>query len=90
MTTYTFEIYKTDRRLKEGRKMVRAVDMDLEPRILDRMLESYRKSFPKNKGFDVKVQETYTTKKTIFGKEYQERYDTPMCCSPASERFWTM
>ena len=35
--------------------------------------------------------ETYVTKTNLMGgKEFTERYDTPIYCSPSSESYWSM
>ena len=41
--------------------------------------------------FVVEVFETFVTRQNLIGgKEFQERYDTPYFCSPASESYWSM
>ena len=87
LTEYTLEIYKTDRRTKEGRRLV--VKQDFAPSTRDyieTVVEQKRKL-----GFIVELFETYVTRKNLMGgKEYQERYDTPRYCSPSSECYWSM
>ena len=84
---YTLEIYKSDRRTKEGRRLV--AKQDFAP-----STDAYIKSVADNKrklGFIVEVFATYvTTRNLMTKKEFQERYDTPYYCSPASESFWSM
>ena len=37
------------------------------------------------------VHETYVTRVNLMsGKEFKERYDTPIFCSPAFESYWSM
>jgi len=84
---YTLEIYKTDRRTKEGVRLVEKIDFD--PVTKD-YIESVAKS-NRERGLIVNVFETYVTKKNLIGgKEFQERYDTPYYCSPSSESYWSM
>ena len=87
LTEYTLEIYKADRRTKEGRRLV--VKQDFAPSTRDyieNVVEQKRKL-----GFIVELFETYVTRKNLMGgKEYQERYDTPRFCSPSSEAYWSM
>jgi hypothetical protein len=84
---YTLEIYKTDRRTKEGRRLV--AKQDFAP-----VTEDYINAVVNAKiklGFIVEVFETFVTKTNLIGgKEFQERYDTPHFCSPASESYWSM
>lgn len=87
---YTLEIYKSDKRTKEGRRLY--AKQDFAP-----STEAYIKAVAESKrklGFMVEVFETYVTKKTLdvgYGsREFQERYDTPYYCSPSSESYWSM
>ena len=84
---YTLEIYKTDRRTKEGVRLVEKIDFDpVTKDYIESVAESNRE-----RGFIVNVFETYVTKKNLIGgKEFQERYDTPYYCSPSSESYWSM
>ena len=87
LTEYTLEIYKTDRRTKEGRRLVAKEDFAPSTRdYIETVVEQKRKL-----GFIVEMFETYVTRKNLMGgKEYQERYDTPRYCSPSSESYWSM
>lgn len=87
LTEYTLEIYKQDKRTKEGRRLY--TKQDFAPSTKDyisAVAESKRKL-----GFIVEVFETYVTRKnTMSGRDFQERYDTPYFCSPSSESYWSM
>jgi hypothetical protein len=86
LTEYTLEIYKTDRRTKEGRRLVKV--LDFAP-----CTEDYIQTVAEAKrelGFDAEVFETYVSRKSAMdGREFQERYDTPYYCSPRSETYWS-
>jgi hypothetical protein len=87
LVEYTLEIYKTDKRTKEGKRLV--VKQDFAPSTKDyinAVADGKRKL-----GFIVEVFETFITRKNMMsGKEFQERYDTPYFCSPSSESYWSM
>ena len=87
LTEYTLEIYKADKRTKEGRRLVAKQDFAPSTRdYIETVVEQKRKL-----GFIVELFETYVTRKNLMGgKEYQERYDTPRYCSPSSESYWSM
>jgi hypothetical protein len=87
MTNYTFEVYKIDRRTKEGSVLVRTFDLDLEDK---QIAENMARDFSgKIKGIFVKVFQTYVTRTNLqSGLEFQERYDTPYFCSPSSDAYW--
>ena len=84
---YTLEIYKADKRTKEGRRLVAKQDFAPSTKdYIETVAEAKRKL-----GFVVYVYETYVTRKNYMGgKEFKERYDTPYFCSPSSESFWSM
>ena len=86
---YTVEIYKLDKRTKKGERLVSKTDYDVtEQSMLEHTVKhTYRAS----QGFRYEIHETYVTKTNLMGgKEFQERYDTPYYCSPASESYWSM
>ena len=87
LVEYTLEIYKKDKRTKEGRRLY--AKQDFAPSTKDyisTVAEAKRKL-----GFIVEVFETFVTRKNMMGgKEFQERYDTPYYCSPSSESYWSM
>jgi hypothetical protein len=87
LTAYTLEVYKSDRRIKEGQRLIEK--RDFEP-----VTQDYINSVVevlKFRGFIVEVHETFVTKRNLMGgREFTERYDTPHFCSPASESYWSM
>ena len=87
LTAYTLELYKADRRVKGGRRLVEKSDFDPVTRdYIDTVVEAKQ-----DQGFIVELHETFVTKKNLMGgKEFTERYDTPYYCSPASESYWSM
>jgi hypothetical protein len=87
LTAYTLEIYKTDRRIKEGQRLVEKRDFDPVTRdYIDTVVERLS-----GKGITIKLFETFVTKQNLMGgQEFTERYDTPHFCSPASESYWSM
>ena len=84
---YTVEIYRADRRKKEGERLVQKKDYDTDNRS---MLEHTVKT-TMQKGERYEIHETFVTKKSLMnGKEFQELSDTPYYCSPSSEAYWSM
>ena len=81
---YTVEMYKLDKRRKEGMKLVLKEDfVDVPMATLERM-------YPLRPGYVVFIKETYVERKNFMtGEVYKERYDTPWTCSPASETYWS-
>jgi hypothetical protein len=87
LTAYTLEIYKADRRIKGGYRLVEKKDFDpVTQAYIDTVAQDYM-----DRGYIVKIFETFVTKNNLMGgKEFTERYDTPHFCSPASESYWSM
>jgi hypothetical protein len=87
LTAYTVEIFKADRRIKGGQRLVEKSDFTPVTR-------DYIESFAQGKqdqGYRVDIFETYVTRVNMMGgAEYQERYDTPRFCSPSSAAYWSM
>jgi hypothetical protein len=87
LTAYTLEIYKADRRVKEGQRLIEKKDFCPVTRDYIQTVVSDKTA----QGFVVKLFETFVTRTNLMGgKEYQERYDTPCFCSPSSESYWSM
>jgi len=89
---YTLEIYKMDRRTKEGQRLVGKYDYDRKSKEdMEREISALYPTYKKRDGYLFNVVETYVTKQNLMGgKEFTERYDTPHYCSPASESYWSM
>ena len=82
---YTVEIYRLDRRTKEGRRLVRKVDL------VDVTLDQVERMYPVQARYVREIHETWVTRKNLMGgAEFRERYDTPYYCSPSSESYWSM
>ena len=83
---YTVEVYKADKRLKAGERLVKKEDCQDTDR--DDLLLIFTEAFP---GHRIEIHETYVTRTNIMsGQTFQERYDTPYFCSPSSESYWSM
>jgi hypothetical protein len=89
---FTLEIYKTDRRTKEGQRLVGKYEYDRPDRAaMDREIEALYPTYKKRDGYLFNIVETMVTRKNMMsGQEFQERYDTPYYCSPSSESYWSM
>ena len=86
---YTVEVYKKDARTKKGERLVHKSDYDTDN--LSMLEHTVKHTWQASAGFRYEIHETYVTKKNLMGgAEFQERYDTPYFCSPASESYWSM
>ena len=86
---YTVEVYKIDRRVKSGERLVKKYDV--VPHNLVVLEHDCSKEYPASKGYLYAIHETYVTRKNLISEEeFTERYDTPSFCSPSSEAYWSM
>ncbi len=90
---HTMYIYKADRRTKSGERLVStsvwrnrdAAEMKREVRELQYEL------WPASKGYRIEFLPTMVTVKSLMtGADVQIDRDTPWCCNPASESYWSM
>ena len=83
---YTVEIYRADKRIRAGERLIYKQDLDEERKVVERMAKN---SCKPNERYE--IHETYVTRTSLVGgQEFQERYDTPYYCSPSSESYWSM
>ena len=86
----TIEIYRKDKRVKGGEKLVSAEDVELNSMLTRHMLSDHIKSYIDAKE-RFEIHTTYVERRNaISGDNFWERYDTPYCCSPSSETYWSM
>lgn len=86
---YTVEVYKTDRRVKAGERLVKKTDHTSATRTDLKHL--YETTWFAKDGYRFEIHETFVVRKNLMGgAEFQERYDTPYFCSPSSESYWSM
>ena len=87
LVEYTLEIYKSDKRNKQGRRLIAKEDFAPSTKdYISTVAEGKRKL-----GFIVEVFETYVVRKNLMtGTSFSERYDTPYFCSPSCESYWSM
>lgn len=82
---WTVELYKIDRRCKEGIKLESKQDH------VGKTYAELELLYPRRPRYIVKIVETYVLRKNLMGgAEFRERYDTPYFCSPSSESYWSM
>ena len=88
---FTLEIYKIDRRVKEGQRLVGKYDYDrADKAAMEREIAALFPTYRKRDGYIFNVVETYReVTNMITGKTILERYDTPFVCSVGSESYWS-
>jgi hypothetical protein len=88
---FTLEIYKMDRRVKEGQRLVGKYDYDrADKAAMEREIAALFPTYRKRDGYIFNVVETYREVTNMMtGKTLLERYDTPFACSVGSESYWS-
>lgn len=89
---WTVAVYKTDRRCKAGERFIAKYPFSgMDRETVDRELkELSAQLYPAKDGWRFDVQERYMTVRSLMtGKEVQIEADTPWCCNPASESYWS-
>lgn len=86
-------VYKQDRRTKTGERFVsrypfRGMDRDTVEREL---LALSQQLYPQKEGWRFEVTPaTRTVKNLMTGELVEIPHDTPRCCDPSSETYWSM
>lgn len=83
---YRIEVYKTDGRYKEGERIDRIIRLD---DVTKEFAEGTARGLRQD-GYRVVVKEQWVKVKSLMtGKEVTIAADTPWCCNPASEAYWS-
>ena len=89
---FTLYVYKTDRRFKSGE---RAIETTVVPNITKTLMaktviELLNTKYPPIEGYRIEYFPTNVTVKNLMtGQSVEIDRDTPWCCNPASETFWS-
>jgi hypothetical protein len=89
---YTLYIYKADKRSKTGERLVSTtVWTGTDDEGMHRTTVEYDGIYPEKFGYRFEYfPKMKTVKNLMSGKEVQIDRDTPHCCDPSSETFWSM
>lgn len=89
---HTMYIYKKDRRTKTGERLFSTTvwrhrdEAEMKREVRELQYELYPTS-----QFRIEFVATMKTVKNLMtGKDIQIEHDTPRCCDPSSELYWTM
>jgi hypothetical protein len=89
---YTMYIYKSDRRCKTGERLVSTtVWTGRDEAGMRRECAELFGLYPAQQGYRFEYFPTMKTVKNLMtGQDVQIDRDTPWCCNPASETYWSM
>lgn len=91
MLAYTLEVYKKDRRVKSGEKLIGKYDYTNVSGnwMMDEIRDLQWRLYPRDK-YRLEFTETFVERtNAVTGEKFMERYDTPYYCSPRSETYWS-
>lgn len=88
---YTVEVYKSDKRVRGGERLLHKTDYNVSDEADLRRTMELVWGKP---GYRFEIHKTWVIRRTVdvgYGsREFEERYDTPYYCSPSSETYWSM
>jgi hypothetical protein len=89
--SYTLYIYRSDKRTKSGERVVRTqVCTDQDDAGMQNLVDQLIALYPAQSRYRFEWFPTMITVKNLMtGKDVQIDRDTPWCCNPASESFWS-
>lgn len=89
---FTLYVYKTDRRYKSGERAIRTVVVpDITKTLMEKtVVELMNSTYPSTEGYRMEYFPTMMTVKNLMtGKSVEIDRDTPWCCNPQSETYWS-
>lgn len=89
---YTMYIWKTDARTKRGERLVSTtVWTGRDEAAMERECKELAHLYPQSKGYRFEYNPAYKTVKSLMtGQDVVIAADTPRCCDPSSELYWSM
>ena len=88
MTEYSIEIYKADKRRKDGKRFIEVVEVEMEA-VEGAEIVAHQMT-QKDPKLSYKIYKTYNDVRNIMsGKIVQEHYKTPYSCSVGSETYFS-
>jgi len=86
---YTVIVFKPDARTRKGEREVLYKDYDTDN--LSMLEHTVKHTWRASQGYRYEIHKTMVKKTNLMGgAEFEERFDTPYYCSPASESYWSM
>jgi len=94
LKSYTITLYKKDARCKDGKTKIwyaDFLDQSIEQHIANlKETERLARVYMDPRKIIIESKEFRNVKNLMTGKEMQIAADTPLCCDPSSETFWSM
>lgn len=91
--SYTITLYKKDARCRDGKMTIWYSNFELNNSELAAELQKTEKiarHYMDPRKIIIEVKPFRTVTNLMTGKKLEIAADTPLCCDPSSETFWTM
>lgn len=91
--SHTMYVYKADKRTKLGERLVSVtVWKNRDDAEMAQEVRAWQNgSYPVSLGYRIECHPTMVTVQSLMtGEDVQIDRDTPWCCNPASETYWSM
>lgn len=89
--TWLMRIYKVDKRTRTGERLVGTYTFEHRTEVdMEREVQELKHLYPSSKFRFVNTPKFKTVKNLMSGKMVEIDADTPRCCDPSSETYWTM
>lgn len=88
---YTLYVYKSDKRVKEGERIVHKEDYPgYSGNAMMDEVKFLRSKYPPAKGYRMDFEDTYVQRQNLMsGAMVWERHDLPYSCRVSSECYWS-
>lgn len=89
---YSLNVYRYDRRCKSGERFIKSYEFDRrDDAAMDREVNALRGCGYWDTHYRIDYAPKYKTVKNLMsGKDVQIAANTPLCCDPSSETYWSM
>ena len=90
-TAFNVNVFKSDRRFKTGEKLKRTIYCSDADYTTKEEIENFYSYFFRAPEYRIEVSPTTKIVTNIMtGKDIEIDYNTPHCCDPSSETYWSM
>ena len=92
MIEYTLQIYKADRRTTTGDRLFTTMSVEAkDDNAMRGVVAAYFNMYSPDQGWRYEwFPSKRTVKNLMTGKNVEIDHDTPWCCNPSSETYWSM
>ena len=89
---YVLKVFKQDKRTKAGERFINSYEYDRkDDKAMQREVKELNWLYSAQEGYRLEfAPKTKIVKNLMTGQDVEIDADTPWCCNPASETYWSM